>query len=256
MSGEGMMYKRKLKAVVYHTPQPETSEDLIFSIFLKDLAGDATMEAYERVDISDTVLEEVSTVLESFERIPVAVRVGETVIVTSTPAPSLTAVWSTVTPTPMGDAYPGWARYANAEYGFVFRYPTTWALAQIPGGQETPFGPTAEAICLTRDDLVLEVQYQYAGENHFLGTGDVAAGDIVERGPVTFMGASVYKSVLIFQDKDKSMSLRFKNDTLEFFINLGEDINSDTPYEMVVLSESVQAEVDRILRSFEQVSTP
>jgi hypothetical protein len=117
-------------------------------------------------------------------------------------------------------------------------------------------GPSADAIRLTRDDLVLEIQYQYAGENHLLGTGDVAASDFVERGPVTFMGASVYKSALVFQDRDKSMSLRFKNDTLEFFINLGEDIKSDTSYEMVVLSESIQDEVDRILRSFEQVSTP
>ena len=249
MPAEAAMYKRKMKAVLYHAPQPVTSSDLIFGFFLRDTAGDETMEAYERVDIQDTTLDEVREILESFERIPATVQATLTV----TPSPTLSP---TESQSPTENAYPGWARYVNAEYGFAFRYPITWTLAQLVGGQETPFGPTANAVQLARDSLILDIQYQRAGENRFLGTGDVAAGDIMERGPVTFLGEQVHQSVLVFEGKDKRMSMRHETDALEFYIALGEHARLDTPYEALVLPEAIQAEVDQVLRSFELVSGP
>ena len=154
-----------------------------------------------------------------------------------------------VEPTPA----PAGIRYENPAYGFAFRYPDAWELTEDPGGEATPFGPTAPAIELRRADLLLDIQYQRAGEGHFLGTGDVAAGNIVERGPLMFLNQPIRKRVLVLDGQDKATSLRYDGEDLAFFIGLKDDPQAQVDYAAFELSDAVQAELDGILTSFERL---
>jgi hypothetical protein len=243
---EGAMYNRRMKAVVYQVPQPQSSADLEFSILLQDLSGDESTEAYDLVDIPDTAVAEVKTILESFERIPAEAGAEAA----SSPSPIQPQ------PTPMEDPYAGWGRYVNAEYGFAFRTPPNWYLVQVSGGQETPFGPSADAVQLRRWGLLLDIQFQHIGDDRFLGTTDLPAGDVVERDTVTFLGEPVVKHTLVFEGLDTAVLLRYSGDELDFYIELRDDPDSGRSHDEVPPSEAVEAEMDRVLSSFELVSGP
>jgi len=92
MPVEAMLSERKVIGVRFHTAKPMTADEPQFAIYLQDTAGDAAVAGYEDVDIPDPVVEEVGTILESFELVP---RVAQVPTPTASPGP---------TPTPKGSA--------------------------------------------------------------------------------------------------------------------------------------------------------
>jgi formylglycine-generating enzyme required for sulfatase activity len=87
-----LIYKRRVKMAMYHAPNPTSADGLAFHIILQDTADEASLQAYEAIDIPDVVLEEVAEILSSFQR--------TTSPVTPKPAASLTAVVPTMTVEP------------------------------------------------------------------------------------------------------------------------------------------------------------
>jgi hypothetical protein len=157
-------------------------------------------------------------------------------------------------PDAQGDPYPGWASYVNTDYGFAFRYVTTWSLEERPE-EEMSAGLSAKSVVLRQGTLRLVIQYKRPAEELILGPGGVPAGDTVDRGTVTFLGRELPKHVLVFEGKDKSVFYGDRFEELEFYIQLDDDPGVGVDYRTLEIPENVQAEVDQILESFELVLT-
>lgn len=76
-----------------------------------------------------------------------------------------------------GDAYAGWESYANADYGFSFRYPSTWTLEE-----------GANVVKLNQGALLLAVAFQRQGEDVPPPWTGMPAGDFESRGTMVFLG--------------------------------------------------------------------
>lgn len=242
MPAEATIYNRKLKAITYHPARPEASEDLVFAISLTDAAGERDLEAYEEVDISDTVLEEVRAILESFERMPAMIEAHEEGA-DAAPQP-------TETPAPRATRRPDWAQYVNAEYGFSFAYPPSWSLTQTAGGGSAPFGPGADAVQLLRGDAALTIEVQRIGEDHDLGVGRTSVGEAANQGSLLFMGEAITAQVLSSGSQVNQILFRHQTSDLDFFVILAQDQNSVLNHEDFQLSEPIQEEAEAILSSF------
>lgn len=149
------------------------------------------------------------------------------------------------------DSYPGWASYVNTDYGFAFRYPTTWALEEVPAWVEEGRGTWVNSVKLTQGTLRLIVQYKRSTEDVLVGPSGLPAGQYEDRGTVTFMGQALPRRVLVFEGKDKMMMTGGEVGEMMFVIYLESDPEAGVDYEVVEIPEAVQAEVERILGSFE-----
>ena len=90
-----------------------------------------------------------------------------------------------------------WASYVNTDYGFAFRYPSTWALEEVPAWEDER-GKWAPSVKLSQGTLTLVVGYMRITEDVFIEGGG-AAGDVVPRGSVTFLGQELRRRVLVFE---------------------------------------------------------
>jgi hypothetical protein len=149
------------------------------------------------------------------------------------------------------DPYPGWASYVNTDYGFSFRYPITWTIEEVPA-REDERGTWASSVKLTQGTLRLVVQYMRTTEDVLL-EGGFGAGDVVDRGTVTFMGQQVPKQALVFEGQTKAVFCASEVGELVFRVQLDDDPGEGVDYGTIDLPEPVQAEVDVILGSFEPV---
>ncbi len=150
---------------------------------------------------------------------------------------------------------PPQATYVNTDYGFTFRYPTTWSLEER-SEEMTPSGYSAKSVALNKDTLLLLIQYKRPDEDLVLGPGGRPAGDVEDRGTVTFLGRELPKHVLVFEGKDKSLFLGDRFENIEFYIQLDDDAGpAAVNYETIDISKKIQAEVDQILESFEHITT-
>ena len=143
-----------------------------------------------------------------------------------------------------------WLTYSNADYGFAFSYPPEWTLSEDPGGYEVAGGMASPSITLSRDTLRLRIQYQRPEEMTVLGPGGRPAGQVEERGTITFLGQSLPRNVLTFEGKDKSVFYGARLDDLVFYVQLDDDAGQGVEYGAIDLSVDVQAEVDQILGRF------
>jgi len=136
------------------------------------------------------------------------------------------------------DEYPGWATYANADYGFSFRYPSTWTLQEEP-----------HFVKLSQQTWALVVGYRRATEDpEILRTGP-GAGDMEHRSTVTFLGQERPRVVLVYEGKDKLVLYGNEPGDLVFLISLLDDSRAD--YQDIDIPEALQAEADQIVESFE-----
>lgn len=133
--------------------------------------------------------------------------------------------------------------YANTDYGFAFDYPESWALDESP-----------QTINLRRGDVLLHINYRRGAEGWIegvLGTG-MPSGDFVDAQPVSFLGQSITKRLLVSEGKTKVVTygepLGEPTGGLNFSFRL--DDLGYTDYADAEVSEALQAEVEQVLASF------
>jgi hypothetical protein len=134
--------------------------------------------------------------------------------------------------------YHGWGKVVDEEYGFVLRYPASWALKRGPG-----------LIHLCRGKVRLSIVYRRQGEDwtgHWTG---IPAGDLEERGTIAVPGGEVIKRELVFEGKLKALLYRATVGDLEFSARL-DDVCS-LEYRDVELPQDLTDQADQILGSLE-----
>jgi hypothetical protein len=152
---------------------------------------------------------------------------------------------STPTPTPLPT--PVVQHYTNEEYGFTFRYPETWSVAE-----------EAQLVQLSQDVLTLNIAYGWASSPGFSPMGGrtgMPAGDLIYGDRIRFLGQVIPAQVLQYERKDKAVFYGETGlvtvDDLVFSIWL-EDVGS-LAYDELDITKDVQAEAKEILESFERV---
>lgn len=148
-------------------------------------------------------------------------------------------------PTPtegVEDPYPGWASYANADYGFGFRYPTTWTIEE-----------EANLVKLSQGTLLLAVAFQRQGEDAPPPWSGMPAGDFESRDALPFLGQEIAKNALVYEGKVKVLTYDAQVGDLLFSIRLEDMVTAD--YQAIEIAEDVQSEADQIVGSFEQAAS-
>ena len=135
--------------------------------------------------------------------------------------------------------------YANDEYGFTFRYPSTWTMTEAP-----------HAVRLTQGTLTLSIGYRWAMESvNIFGRTGVPAGDFICDGKIQFLGKVIPAQILEYQRKDKAVFYG-ENGRVEagdlVFVLFSEDLNG-THYDQLDIPKGLQDEVKGILESFERI---
>ncbi|MBN2006675.1 MAG: hypothetical protein JXA21_25200 [Anaerolineae bacterium] len=173
----------------------------------------------------------------------------------ATGEPAATEVSSTTpesassTAQPAADAFPGWERYDNQDYGFSLSYPKAWKLTE-----------DTNALYLTRElpdqTLQLRVAYRFLSEDVDLwGRTGIQAGELEMRGVVRVLRHTLLKKVLVYEEKDKAVfynsAQEIESGELAFLFVLE---TSQGEYANVDITTEVQDEVDKILSSLVQAS--
>lgn len=159
-------------------------------------------------------------------------------------------------PPPIASNCPkGWQAYVNTDAGFMFCYPAAWTLHEDAGGHEVAGGEAARSITLKRDTFRLTMQYKHTAEATVLGPGGLPAGQIEERGRVTFLGQALPLQVLTFEGKDKAVFCGARLPELEFYVHLDDDPGQGVDYATIDIPDDVQAEMRRILETFARVTS-
>jgi hypothetical protein len=134
--------------------------------------------------------------------------------------------------------YHGWGKAVKAEYGFVLRYPPSWALKEVPG-----------QILFCQDRFRLRIAYRRQDEafqSHWTG---IPAGDVQERGRISVPGGEVIRRELVFEDKLKVLLYSATVGDLEFSARLDDVVSLE--YRDVELTEDLTDQADQILSSLE-----
>lgn len=157
------------------------------------------------------------------------------------------------TPTPSSDVYKDWLKYTHVAYGFSFRHPPDWTVQEVQG-QHTMSG---HAIWLTprATPLVrMQVAFKRADESVSILRTGVGAGDIVQRGSVTFLDQPINREVLVLGGKDLSVLYAGAGEIRrgDLVFSLGLDYRG-LPTDPSALSQDVKAIADRIVASFDLV---
>jgi len=137
--------------------------------------------------------------------------------------------------------------YVNDEYGFAFRYPETWTLAEEP-----------HTVKLSQGTLTLSIVHGWASSPGFSPMGGrtgIPAGDLIYGNKIFFLDQVIPAQVLEYERQDKMV---FYGGTglveagdLVFSIWL-EDVGGASYSELDVPKE-LQAEAKEILESFERI---
>jgi len=145
------------------------------------------------------------------------------------------------TPTPAVESY------VNDEYGFAFRYPETWTLAEEP-----------HTVRLSQGTLTLRIAYGWASDPGFSpvdGRTGAPAGDFIYGDKVFFLEQVIPAQVLEYERKDKMVFYGgpglVEVEDLVFSIWL-EDVDGAN-YSELDIPKELQAEVKEILESFERI---
>jgi hypothetical protein len=154
------------------------------------------------------------------------------------------------------DPYLGWGSYLSAAYGFAFRYPSAWALEERSPEEGVGGIMFSQSFLLTKESYRLIIQYKSSAEDYGLGHPGMPAGEVEDRGTVSFLERDLPKHVLVFEGKDKAVFMGDRFEDLEFYIWLDEDPGpgSGKGYADLELPAELQAEVEQILASFERVT--
>lgn len=134
-----------------------------------------------------------------------------------------------------------WIEYRNEEYGFALSYPADWSVAELPHKISFTYPGSAVA---------LRILVQWADEDVVIQRTGVAAGDFVEREPVTFLGGTLSSVQLVYEGKTKYVFYNnagvFERGNLLFALELA---SNRQPYEAGDIPAWMQATADRIVES-------
>jgi hypothetical protein len=146
--------------------------------------------------------------------------------------------------------------YVNTDYALAFVYPSSWALEEIPAGQEVPSGESATTVNLARDTLRMRIQFRRVDEDTVLGPSGRSAGEIEERGTALVFGRELPKQVLVYEDKVKSVFLRDRVDDLELYVQFDGGVGAQIEYDVIEIPESAQSAMEAILGSLTRTREP
>ncbi len=136
----------------------------------------------------------------------------------------------------------GTALYVNEDYGFVFRFPTTWTLEEA--------GETM--VMLTQDGLRLAIAFQ-APDSNPPKLGGLPSGELKTVGTMAFMGEEIDKQAVVYKGKVKVLLCEAKAGDIQFVFRLDDVIAAD--YEAVEIPEAAEQEIATIIASLELVPT-
>ena len=171
---------------------------------------------------------------------------------TQTPTRTLTP-----TPTPISfasDVYKGWLKYMNTKYKFSVRYPSDWTSREIQGTLNTMRGHAVYFEPRSTNLILLVVGFKRATENAQITRTGVGAGDIVQRGAVTFLGQPISRDILVLDGKDLAIlyqgSGEIRRGDLVFTLSLDYRGN---PTDKSALTQQFESTADKIVASFELI---
>ncbi len=138
----------------------------------------------------------------------------------------------------------GWLTYANADYGFTFRYPSNWVL-------DNRWTHCAQ---FWQGDLFLDFCFRHPDEQADYLRPGLPAGDIQPGGHISFFGQSLHRQVLVYEGKIKVVLYQeVLRGGVIFNLSL-DDFSLD--YDAVDLSAETQQLVDQIIESFAWIPVP
>jgi len=151
------------------------------------------------------------------------------------------------------DPYSGWKSYVNVDHRFAFRYPPTWTLEELSTQDEDNHGNISPSVRLSRGTQTLLIGCEHT-QSGVVIKSPPGAGEWHRRDTVSVMGQKVPKMVLVHEGKDKAVyyngTSAIQLDGLILCIKL---VNSSPDYRSIDIPTELQAEVDRIVESFEQI---
>jgi hypothetical protein len=138
--------------------------------------------------------------------------------------------------------------YVSHEYGFTFRYPETWTLAEEP-----------HLVTLSQGSLVLSIQHGWASNPGFSpmrGRTGMPAGDFIYGGKVFFLDRVIPAQVLEYERKDK-MVLYGETGLVEagdLLFSIWLESVDGASYSELDIPKDVQADAKEILESFARIA--
>jgi uncharacterized protein len=147
--------------------------------------------------------------------------------------------------------YAGWQSYTNAAYGFSVRYPSDWSLIEVTDPGNTMAGHRIDLSAAGEPKAVLFIAYKDAGDDRQITPTGMGAGDIVQRGSISFFGESLARAVLVADGKDVEVlygSGEIRRGDLVFWLALHYTGN---PGVDPGLSTEFQMQADRVIASMQ-----
>lgn len=210
-------------APVYDLSEPGVYT-IAYSAALLDVAGSQDAMAKSVDDLSQIVIPANT----------VSVTLASAVTANSEPEPDVSG-------TAPSEGAPGMALYVNEDYGFAFRFPTTWALEE----------PGEQMVMLTQGGLRLAIAFQPPGSDP-PRLGGLPAGELKTVGSMVFLGEEINKQAVMYQDKVKVLLCDAKAGDLLFAFRLDDVTAAD--YAAVEIPETAEQDMAEILASFELLS--
>jgi putative hemolysin len=156
-----------------------------------------------------------------------------------------------VTPDP--SLYAGWIEYTDPAYGFKFRYPPEWSAELDLRSDSTSYQHLLwlRAPSKPLPGVVMQIAFEGVGEDYGLQRTGIGAGELIERGSVSFLGEPVRRIALVLQGNDMEVMYGttglFDRGDLRFAISL-----DYTGVERRGLTPALEETADLIVASFER----
>jgi hypothetical protein len=159
-----------------------------------------------------------------------------------------------VAETPDTSVYTSWIEYSDSNYGFKFRYPPEWTAELDLRSDSTTYQHLLwlRAPSKPVDGVQMLIAFKRVGENFGIQRTGIGAGELIERGEVTFLGEPAKRIVLVFEGKDMEVMYgttgAFERGDLSFAISL-----SYVGVERISLTPELEQIADLIVASFELI---
>lgn len=133
----------------------------------------------------------------------------------------------------------GWQRYDNAEYGFFFRYPAAWTLAEGDHLVTLNQGTTSLLIGFRHPDEAVDIQ----------GTG-MPAGELVDSYQILFMDGRLPRQLLVHDNLVREVLYNNGAEIRQNDLVLAIRLSNLASSAIVGIDEALQSEADQILGTF------
>ena len=174
---------------------------------------------------------------------------------TTIPPTEAPTVAPTDTPQPTPEPLADWARYANADYGFGFRFPPNWSIELLSDRQDNVAGnPIADAVRLSESEpsgagtIEILIEFRNPEQAVTIGPGGLPDGEILDRGTVRLLDRILPKHVLVHEEKDKAVFVGERFVDLELYVQMRE-VGEDIGYSEIEISATAHETFDQILAS-------